>query len=84
MVRIKLHITIIYPVVTLLDQHSPDILLLTETPLQVYSGPLTHALRNRGCKIHHNPSNSPSQPDVLLEARLPYHLIHSGGGCWLA
>jgi hypothetical protein len=44
--------------VTMLDQHPPDFLFLTETPLHPHSGALLHALRNRGYRIHHHPSNA--------------------------
>ena len=49
-----------------------------------HSWPLIHALRNRDYIIYHHLSNSPFQPDGLPEARLPDHITHSGGGCWLA
>jgi len=35
-------------------------------------------------KIYYQPVNAPTLPDTLLEARLPDHLTHSGGGCWIA
>ncbi len=68
----------------MIDQHSPDLFFLTETPMHPHSGALIHALRNRGYKVHHHPSNAPFQPDGLLEARLLDHITHLGGGCWLA
>jgi len=34
--------------------------------------------------IHHTPANVPFQPEGLPEARLPEHIVHSGGGSWLA
>jgi len=34
--------------VTMLDQHSPNLLFLTKNPLHPHSGALPHALRNRG------------------------------------
>ncbi len=71
-------------IATMLDQHSPDILLLTETPLPPHSGALLHVLRNRGYRIHHHPPNAPFQPDGLPEARVHGHVTHPGGGCWLA
>ena len=73
-------------VITMLDKKSPDFLLLTETPLPPppHSGALLQALRNRGYKVHHHPSNAPFQPDGLPEARLPDHITNLGGGCWLA
>ena len=46
-------------IVTMLDQHSPDFLFLTETPMHPHSGALLIALRNRGQGIHHHPSNVP-------------------------
>jgi len=36
--------------VTLLDLHTPDILLPTETPMHLHQGALTQFLHNRGCK----------------------------------
>jgi len=71
-------------IITMLNQHFPDLLLLTETPLPPHSGALLHALRNRGYRIHHTPVNAPFQPEGLPEARLPEHIVHSGGGSWLA
>jgi len=38
-------------IITMLDLHSPDFLLLTETPLPPQSGALRQALRNRGYRI---------------------------------
>jgi hypothetical protein len=67
-----------------MDQHSPDFLLLTETPLAPQSETLRRALRNRGYRIHHTPANAPFQPEAIPEARLPEHIVHPGGGCWLA
>jgi hypothetical protein len=46
--------------VTILDLHKPDILLLTETPMHPHQGALTQALCNRGYKTHYNLVNSPS------------------------
>jgi len=71
-------------IVTMLDQHSPDFLFLTEIPMHIHSGPLLHTLRNRGYRVHHHPSNAPFQPDGLPEARFPDHITHPGGGCRLA
>jgi len=42
--------------------HKPDILLLTETPMQPHHGALTHVLRNRNYKTHYIPVNSPPPP----------------------
>jgi len=67
--------------ITILDDHSPYILFLTEAPLHTHNGALTHVLRNRGYSIHHHPANAPSPLDTLLEARIPAHLTHPGGGC---
>ena len=39
-------------IVSLLDLHTPNSILLTETPLLLNNGALTHILRNRGYKIH--------------------------------
>ena len=71
-------------VITMLEQNSSDFLLLTETPLSPHRGALLQSLRNRGYGVHHHPSNAPFQPDGLPEARLSDHIIHPGGGCWLA
>jgi hypothetical protein len=71
-------------IITMLDQHSRDFFFLRQTPIHPHIGTLLHTLRNREYTIHHHPSNAPSPPDGLPEARLPNHLIHPGGGCWLA
>jgi hypothetical protein len=71
-------------IVSLLDLHTPEIMLLTETPLLPSSGALTHILRNRGYKIHYHPINGPSSLVILPMARLPDHLTHSGGVCCIA
>jgi hypothetical protein len=71
-------------IVTMLDDHSPDIIFLTETPLHSRSGALTHVLRNRGYTIHYHPANAPSPTDTLTDARTPGHLTHPGGGYLLA
>ena len=71
-------------IVTMLNDHSPDILFLTETPLHTRSGALTHVLRNREYCIHYHPANAPSPPDIIPEARIPAHLTQTGGGSWLA
>jgi hypothetical protein len=71
-------------IITMMDQHSPDFLFLTKTPLAPHSGALRQALRNRGYRIHHTPVNALFQPESLPEARLPEHIVHPGGGCWLA
>ncbi len=60
-------------VVTMLDDHSPDILFLTETPLHTRSGALKHILRNRGYCIHyhgttqrmHRPHRTPHRKPVF-------------------
>ena len=70
--------------VSLVYTHSPDFLLLTETPMHPHSGALLHALCNREYKIHHHTVNAPFHPDGLPEARLPASLTHPGGGAWLA
>ena len=54
--------------VTILDLHSPDILLLTETPMHPHQGALTHVFSNKGYKTHYNLVNSPSPKDTLPEA----------------
>ncbi len=66
--------------VTLLDRHTPDVLLLTETPTLPLQGALTQVLCNRGYKTHYHPVNAPSPMDTLPEARLPTHTTHGGGG----
>ncbi len=68
-------------IITMLNQHAPDFLLLTKTPLPPHKGALLHALRTRGYRIHHTLANAPFQPDGLPEARLPKHIVHPGGGC---
>jgi hypothetical protein len=65
-------------IVTLLDDHSPDILFFTETPLHTRNGAMLHVLRNRGYHIHYH------RTDTLPETRTPAHLTHAGGGSWLA
>ena len=82
--KARANISSLTDIITVLDQHTPDFLFLTEIPLHPHSGALTHALRNRGFSLHYHPSNAPSQPDVLPEARLHTHLTHSRGGWWLA
>ena len=64
--------------VTLLDRHTPDVLLLTETPPLPHQGALTQVLRNRGYKTHYHPANAPSPTGTLPEARLPTHTTHGG------
>jgi hypothetical protein len=71
-------------IVTILDDHFPDILFFTETPLHTRNGALLHVLRNRGYHIYYHPANVPSRPGTLPEARIPAHLTHAGGGTWLA
>ena len=68
----------------MLDHHSLDFLFFIEIPMHPHSRTLLHTLRNRVYKAHHHPSNAPGQPDGLPEARLPNHLTHPSGGCWLA
>ena len=63
-------------IIPMLDNHSPDFLLLTETPLHPHSGALLHALRNRGYKIHHHPTNAPFQPEGLLDGGPPPQSHH--------
>jgi hypothetical protein len=70
--------------VTILDLHKPDILLLTETPMHPHHGALAHVLCNMGYKTHYNPGNAPSPPNTLPEARLPAHTTQNGEGCWIA
>jgi hypothetical protein len=71
-------------IVTQMDQHSPDFLLLTETPMHPQSGALLHVLRNWEYRVHHHQAKAPFHPDGLPEARLPAQITHPGGGCWLA
>ena len=72
-------------IVSLLDSHTPDFLLFTETPLLSNNGALTHILRNRGYTIHYHPTNSaPSPPGTIPEARLPVHITRPEGGCRIA
>jgi hypothetical protein len=79
-----LHSSSLVDIVSLLESHTPDFLLITETFLLHNNGALTHILRNRGYKIHYHPANAPSLRDVLPEARLPGHLTHPRGGCWIS
>ena len=51
--------------VTIIDLHKSDILLLTEAPMHPHHGALAHVLCNRGYKTHYNPVNSPSSPSTL-------------------
>ena len=71
-------------IVTMLYDHSPDINFLTETPPHTHSGALKHVLQNRDYCTHYHPSNAPSPPDLIPEARIPAHLTHTGSGSWLA
>jgi len=71
-------------IITMMDHHPPGFLFLTEITMHPHSGTLPNALRIQGYKTHHHPSNAPSLPDYLPEARLPNHITHPGGGCWLA
>jgi hypothetical protein len=66
-------------IVTMLDRHTPDFLLLTETPLHPHSEALTHTFRSRGCEMHCIPANAPPHTDTPLEARLLTKLIHTTG-----
>ena len=68
-------------IITMLDQHSPDFLFLTETPMHPHCGTLLHTPRNWGYTTHHHPTNAPLQPDGLPEARLPNQITHPCGGC---
>ena len=70
--------------VTLLDLHTPEVLLLTEIPLHPHQGALTQVLRSRGYKTHYHQMNTPSHKVTLPEARLPIHTTHNGGGCWIS
>jgi len=70
-------------IVTMLDDHSPDILFLTETPHHTRSGALKQVLRNRDYCTHYHPANAPSPPDLIPEARIPAYLTHTRGGSWL-
>jgi hypothetical protein len=70
--------------VTLLDIHTPDILLLTETPMHPHQGSLARVLNHRGYKTHYHAINAPSPPGTLPKARLPTHTTHNGGGSWIA
>ena len=65
-------------IVSLLDLHTPDFVLLTETPFLSNNGALAHILRNKGYTIHYHPMYAPSTPDILPEARLPDRLTHAG------
>ena len=71
-------------IVTLLDRHTPDVLLLTETPPLSHQGALTQILRNRGYKTQYHLANAPPPTGTIPEARLPTHTTHGGGGCWIA
>jgi len=66
--------------VTLLDRHTPDILLLTGTPFLPHQGALTQVLRNIGYKTQYHPVNTTSPTGTLPEARLPTHTTHGGKG----
>ena len=66
--------------VTLLDLRTPDILLLTETPMHPHQGALARVLNHRGYKTHYHAVNAPSPPGTFPEARLPTHTTHNGGG----
>ena len=71
-------------IIHMIDDHSPDILFLTETPLPTRNRALKHVLTNRGYCVHFNPANAPSPSDGLPEARIPTSLTHAGGGAWIA
>ena len=45
---------------TMIDLHTPDFLLLTETPMLPHHGALTQVIHNRGYKIHYHQGNAPS------------------------
>jgi len=64
-------------IVTMLDHHKPDFLLLAETPRHPHNGALAHTLHNRGYKIHYHPTNAPSHLDTPLEACLSPQLTHT-------
>jgi len=66
--------------VTLLDLHTPDVLLLTKTPLHPHQGAPSQVLRDRGYKTHYHPMNTPSPKGTLPEARLPTHTTYNGCG----
>jgi hypothetical protein len=66
--------------VTLLDLHTPDALLLTETPLHPHKGELTQILRNKRHKTHYHSMNTPSPKGTLPDARLPIQTTHNAGG----
>ncbi len=70
--------------VTLLDLRTPNIFLLTETPMHPHQGALARVLNQRGYKIHYHAINAPSPPGILPEARLPTHITHNGGESWIA
>ena len=70
--------------VTLIDLHMPDVLLLTETPMIPHHGALAHVLRNMGYNIHYNPVNAPPPKGTLPEARLQIRATHNGERCWIA
>jgi hypothetical protein len=67
--------------VTILDNYTPNFLLLTEIAFHLHSGALPYTLRNRGYKMHYHPANEPPHLDTLPEARLLLKLIHLGGRC---
>jgi hypothetical protein len=71
-------------IVSLLDIHTPDFILLTETPFLPNNAALTHILRNKRYTICYHLSNAPSSPDILPEARLLDNLTHPRGECWIA
>jgi hypothetical protein len=62
----------------MIDLHTLDFLMLTETPILPYHGALTQVLGNRGCKIHCHQVNAPVPQGTLPEARLPSHTTHNG------
>ena len=75
----------------LLGRHRDDVeptltgfFFLSDNQMHPHSRALLHALRNRGYMIHHHPYNAMFQSEGLPEARLPDHITHSVGGCWLA
>jgi hypothetical protein len=50
----------------------------TSTPQR---GTHTHLVATRDTKYTFTPTNAPSLPNILPEARLRDHITHSGGGC---
>jgi hypothetical protein len=67
--------------VTMIDLHAPDFLMLMETPMLPHHGALTKALSRKRYKIHFHQVNA---QDILPETRLLAHTTHNGEGCWVA